>query len=418
MFTRRRRRGKALRAAETIQAEAVRLQAQQQVDEDARRAAQERERFELEVLVPLRREAEEAEEQRTEARKGKKRSGRRERAQRWFDAAAHSWNALLDNHLAHLLVGFSVAVAWVGQYRWLHDGLNLWLVVAAMGATVLEVAFTVAQRIVREAAKFHDPAWIARGVMWSVTGLAAHNLAVHVNPLMGAFSILGPALWELHQWWQRRKARYARGELTPRPRFRWDERRYFRDEVALAQRLAVRYGIAEPRVALAWARAELAESETRDHAAELRAALERFSRVVTAAAAANRDLVSARPADSLVTVPQALVAAEVAPPQGKTTPPSVIRPEDAESQQPADEPKQSKPAEERPTNVRPLRRPAGGGKREQGRVWFLQQVAEGRDPEDISAAEVDRAIGASGYSKKFIADWRSAARQAEHVVGE
>jgi hypothetical protein len=44
-------------------------------------------------------------------------------------------------------------------------------------------------------------------------------------------------------------------------------------------------------------------------------------------------------------------------------------------------------------------------KREQGRRYVLAQRAAGRPAEDISAAEVDRVIGANSYSKKFIKDW-------------
>lgn len=40
------------------------------------------------------------------------------------------------------------------------------------------------------------------------------------------------------------------------------------------------------------------------------------------------------------------------------------------------------------------------------RDWFTGQVDAGRDPGGISAAEVDRAIGASGYAKKHITAWR------------
>jgi hypothetical protein len=44
-------------------------------------------------------------------------------------------------------------------------------------------------------------------------------------------------------------------------------------------------------------------------------------------------------------------------------------------------------------------------KREQGRRYVLAQRAAGRPANDITAAEVDRAIKASSYSKKFIKDW-------------
>lgn len=45
-------------------------------------------------------------------------------------------------------------------------------------------------------------------------------------------------------------------------------------------------------------------------------------------------------------------------------------------------------------------------KKAQARDWFHTQVAAGRDPVEIKPSEVDKAIGASGYAKKFIAEWR------------
>lgn len=46
-------------------------------------------------------------------------------------------------------------------------------------------------------------------------------------------------------------------------------------------------------------------------------------------------------------------------------------------------------------------------KREQGRQYYLTQAAAGRT--DITAREVDQMIGANGYSKKHIQDWRNEA---------
>lgn len=48
--------------------------------------------------------------------------------------------------------------------------------------------------------------------------------------------------------------------------------------------------------------------------------------------------------------------------------------------------------------------------------WFTSQVVAGRDPATITAAEVDRAIGASGYAKKHIQEWRATA--ARRTVNE
>ncbi|MFE2751582.1 hypothetical protein ACFXGA_06215 [Actinosynnema sp. NPDC059335] len=64
--------------------------------------------------------------------------------------------------------------------------------------------------------------------------------------------------------------------------------------------------------------------------------------------------------------------------------------------------------------------PEQGTKKDRGRAWLIKQVVEHhRDPQQISAAEVDRAIDASGYSKKFIDGWRAdavAAKQAALVA--
>lgn len=45
-------------------------------------------------------------------------------------------------------------------------------------------------------------------------------------------------------------------------------------------------------------------------------------------------------------------------------------------------------------------------KLERGRAWFHAQVAAGREPGEVTAAEVDRAIGTNGYAKKHITAWR------------
>lgn len=45
-------------------------------------------------------------------------------------------------------------------------------------------------------------------------------------------------------------------------------------------------------------------------------------------------------------------------------------------------------------------------KLERGRAWFHTQVQTGREPAEVTAAEVDRAIGSAGYAKKHIQAWR------------
>lgn len=58
------------------------------------------------------------------------------------------------------------------------------------------------------------------------------------------------------------------------------------------------------------------------------------------------------------------------------------------------------------TNVREIH-PGQPTLKEQGKAWFFAQVAAGREPSSISAAEVDKEIGATvGYCKKHIQRWR------------
>jgi hypothetical protein len=67
----------------------------------------------------------------------------------------------------------------------------------------------------------------------------------------------------------------------------------------------------------------------------------------------------------------------------------------------------------KPSNVREIHQ--GDSKRERARAYFMEQVlVEGRDPLDkkLSAAECDRAVGANGYSKSHIDDWRAEALAA------
>lgn len=74
----------------------------------------------------------------------------------------------------------------------------------------------------------------------------------------------------------------------------------------------------------------------------------------------------------------------------------------------ASKPSPPKPVaqEQKPAPV-PLHVVETQSKRELGRAWFLEQVRAGRNPNEIRPADVDKAIGASGYSKKFIAEWRA-----------
>jgi hypothetical protein len=50
-----------------------------------------------------------------------------------------------------------------------------------------------------------------------------------------------------------------------------------------------------------------------------------------------------------------------------------------------------------------------GNLREKGRAWFMEQVlTHGRDPESISGAKVDAAVGAKpGYMKRHVTGWRT-----------
>lgn len=65
-----------------------------------------------------------------------------------------------------------------------------------------------------------------------------------------------------------------------------------------------------------------------------------------------------------------------------------------------------KPIEAAPPKVVPIGELTS--KRELGRAWFHEQVlAHDRDPNTVTASEVDAAIGANGYAKKHIAGWRT-----------
>lgn len=48
-------------------------------------------------------------------------------------------------------------------------------------------------------------------------------------------------------------------------------------------------------------------------------------------------------------------------------------------------------------------------KKEAGRLAFFNLVDQGRAPRDIRPAEIDKLIGASGYSKQLIGQWRDEA---------
>lgn len=59
------------------------------------------------------------------------------------------------------------------------------------------------------------------------------------------------------------------------------------------------------------------------------------------------------------------------------------------------------------SNVREIH-PGQPKLKDQGKAWFLAQVAAGSDPDGIQAVDVDRAIGATeGYCKKHIQHWRA-----------
>lgn len=90
--------------------------------------------------------------------------------------------------------------------------------------------------------------------------------------------------------------------------------------------------------------------------------------------------------------------------QRQTPAPSVVAAEVPAAVKPAPEPK--------PANVTELH-PEQGSKKDRGQAWLIQQVVQHqRNPETVTAAEVDRAIDANGYSKKHIAEWRAAATAA------
>jgi hypothetical protein len=102
-------------------------------------------------------------------------------------------------------------------------------------------------------------------------------------------------------------------------------------------------------------------------------------------------------------------------PQQKPTPAPVVSPVAPPKPKPAASPAAVTSPATRAATVTELH-PEQGTKKDRGRAWLIRQVVEHqRDPQQITAAEVDRAIEASGYSKKFIDDWRTdavAAKQA------
>lgn len=92
--------------------------------------------------------------------------------------------------------------------------------------------------------------------------------------------------------------------------------------------------------------------------------------------------------------------------------PQMKRP-DTPTPPPPPEPKPEPAPETAPTNVVPIQAvdPQPLTKKDAGRQRFHELVAQGRNPDDITAAEIDRHIEAKGYAKQLIATWRTEARR-------
>lgn len=91
----------------------------------------------------------------------------------------------------------------------------------------------------------------------------------------------------------------------------------------------------------------------------------------------------------------------------ETTPAATTSPAAGEPAAPVTHPSTPQAGAATPaTNVREIH-PGRPTLKEQGKAWFLAQVAAGRESSSISAAEVDKEIGATvGYCKKHIQRWR------------
>lgn len=70
-----------------------------------------------------------------------------------------------------------------------------------------------------------------------------------------------------------------------------------------------------------------------------------------------------------------------------------------------------------PAKVEPARTRPRSGRRQAAIAYLATQHAAGRDLDAISAAEVDRAIGANGYTKKIFAELKAEIRLAGEVAG-
>ncbi|OXM56408.1 hypothetical protein CFP71_13345 [Amycolatopsis thailandensis] len=167
----------------------------------------------------------------------------------------------LAGRLILLLVAMAAATAWYGQYRYLHEVMNLAHPFPAAGATALELLGLGMFSIARSARRYRDRAIRARLVGWAVIGFSAFSNWVHNGVLLAALSVAGPVAWEIHEWWQQRVVLHDDGKLPVRPvrpRFPIDQVVLFPLWTYSAYRIAVRDRIEDVGQALAIAARERA----------------------------------------------------------------------------------------------------------------------------------------------------------------
>lgn len=149
----------------------------------------------------------------------------------------------LAGRLILLLVAMAAATAWYGQYRYLHEVMNLAHPFPAAGATALELLGLGMFSIARSARRYRDRAIRARLVGWAVIGFSAFSNWAHNGVLLAALSVAGPVAWEIHEWWQQRVVLHDEGKLPVRPvrpRFPIDQVVLFPLWTYSAYRIAVR----------------------------------------------------------------------------------------------------------------------------------------------------------------------------------
>lgn len=106
-----------------------------------------------------------------------------------------------------------------------------------------------------------------------------------------------------------------------------------------------------------------------------------------------------------------LARSGVKKPSTRNKPATQVKKPDSPAPQPPEPKPETTPV---PHNVVPIQAidltPQPQTKKEAGRERFHQLVAQGREPDEITAAEIDRHIESKGYTKQHIAEWREEAK--------